>query len=577
MMRARERLAQAAPSAVQTGLFDLPTERTDGGVTPPIEQDVTANAPVHAEQTSRKRTRRAAKAAERTERSLSKRLAWSRDETRGETTGEKRTRKGSDPPPTIEAERGMPPLAGEELPVLSVSDFTRNVKALLTAAFPTVRVFGEITGFSRAQSGHVYFTLKDAGAQLHCVLWRTSAAHVRIPLENGLACEARGAIGVYEPRGEYQLVVEEIVPLGAGALQAALEKLTARLLAEGLFAPERKRALPRYPQRIGVVTSPTGAAVRDIIRILRARMPCVQIVVVPVQVQGMAAAASIAAGIDRANVYGALDTLIVGRGGGSPEDLWAFNEEVVVRAIARSAIPVVSAVGHERDTTLADHAADVRAATPTAAAQTVVREMEEIRCDLAHRVRRGHTAMRARVDGLKRSLAALTDRYGFRRPQDLLRQRMQRVDELHGQLTRLAALCVARERDALRGRVTRLRLAGPFACAVEVCRQKAAYLFAALERLARARVSEGRTRAAHYAASLHALGPEQVLKRGYALVRHGDRGKVATRAAEISAGEMLGVMFHDGEVEAEARTVRSRVSPAPPASARGDSQSKETS
>ncbi len=257
----------------------------------------------------------------------------------------------------------LPFLAGRAQTVLSVSQLTAEIKDLLESAYPEVWVSGEISNFSRPQSGHCYFTLKDDEAQIRAVMWRMTAARVRFDLEDGLEVVCRGALDVYAPRGSYQLVVQQIEPKGLGALEQALRKLRARLAAEGLFDPGRKRPLPRFPRRIAVVTSPTGAAVRDFLEVLRRRWRGADVLVVPVRVQGEGSAAEIAAAIQMVNRLATpVDVLVVARGGGSLEDLWSFNEEIVVRAIHASQVPVVSGVGHEIDVTLADLVADVRGA-----------------------------------------------------------------------------------------------------------------------------------------------------------------------------------------------------------------------
>ncbi|HEV2105843.1 MAG TPA: exodeoxyribonuclease VII large subunit, partial [Candidatus Eisenbacteria bacterium] len=270
------------------------------------------------------------------------------------------------------------PAAGDR--VLSVGELTRAIKETLAERFPAVWVRGEVSGLRHPESGHYYFSLKEGrAAVLGCAVWRTTAQRLAFTLRDGLEVEAFGRIEVYEPRGGYQLIVEALRPAGLGALLLQLEELRRRLAAEGLFEAARKRPLPPYPARIGVVTSPVGAAVRDVVKVLRARWPGIGIVLAPVRVQGEGAAAEIAAAIERFNRHGGVDLLIVGRGGGSIEDLWAFNEEPVVRAIAGSRLPVISAVGHEVDVTLADLAADVRAATPSNAAELAVRDAAEVR------------------------------------------------------------------------------------------------------------------------------------------------------------------------------------------------------
>lgn len=435
-------------------------------------------------------------------------------------------------------------------PAVTVTEFTRALKSLLADAFPAVRVIGEVSGLHRAPSGHVYFTLKDSGAELRCVMWRPQAERAPGALADGLSCEVRGGVSVYEPRGTYQLTVEEIVPLGLGALMAALEKLKARLLDEGLFAAERKRPIPRYPRHVGLVTSPTGAAVRDMLRVLHQRLPGLAITVIPTLVQGAGSAQLIAGAIDRANRFGGFDVLIVGRGGGAIEDLWAFNEEPVARAVARSAIPVVSAVGHERDVTLIDYIADLRAPTPTGAAQLVVRDRTDVRTELVHLKLRQLRAIVTQVRREKQRLAQVTERYGFRQPRDLLRQRAQRVDEMAVRAQRALRERLARAVGHHNLAAHRLRGAGPHALRLPRRRQTVAYARGELARALGTHLHEHRSRWGTARAGLEALDPTRVLARGYAIVEHGGAAEIVTAAHQVQAGMSLRVRFHDGSVPA---------------------------
>ncbi len=261
-----------------------------------------------------------------------------------------------------------------ERSVLTVSQLAAQLAAMVEERFPAVWVEGEISNFKVYQSGHAYFTLKDDTAQMRCVLFRNRARRIRFTPGDGLSVLAFGAIEIYAQRGEYSLVVELLEPRGLGALQLAFEQLKERLAAEGLFDPARKRALPRFPRKIGIVTSPTGAAIRDMLRVIGRRFGQIHIVIAPAKVQGEGAAQEVAQGVRDLNALGDVDVIIVGRGGGSLEDLWAFNDEMLARTIAASKVPVISAVGHEVDFTIADFVADLRAPTPSAAAELVVRE-----------------------------------------------------------------------------------------------------------------------------------------------------------------------------------------------------------
>jgi exodeoxyribonuclease VII large subunit len=331
---------------------------------------------------------------------------------------------------------------------LTVTDLTLLVKDLLEEEFRDVWVVGEIGNLTRARSGHVYLTLKDEGAALSAVMWRSVAERLRFELEEGQELLVRGRLNVYPPRGTYQLDIRMAEPRGLGALQAAFEKLKAKLAAEGLFDPGRKRPLPFLPAVVGVVTSPTGAAVRDILTVLARRLPRLTVLLWPARVQGEGAAEEVARGIEGLNRRGGVDVLIVGRGGGSLEDLFAFNEERVARAIAESRIPVVSAVGHEVDFTIADFVADVRAPTPSAAAEIVVPSERELRAMLRSFRARLDGVARAVLDARRERVRALEGAFGLRRLPDRLRMFAQRLDEQSRALRRLATdrIAAARQR-----------------------------------------------------------------------------------------------------------------------------------
>ena len=337
--------------------------------------------------------------------------------------------------------------------VLTVAQLTRRIKTTLESTFGYVWVTGEISNLSRPSSGHIYFTLKDQDAQINVALFRGSAQRVRLLLTDGLEVVLYGRLTVYEPRGQYQLIAERVEPKGVGALELAFRKLRDRLEREGLFAPEHKRELPFLPRRIGLVTSPTGAAVRDILKTIGRRFPPADVLLAPVRVQGEGAAEEIARAIAALNHIPEIDVLIVGRGGGSLEDLWAFNEELVARAIYASRAPVISAVGHEIDFTIADFVADRRALTPTDAGQIVVPDWQELvetldehRARLARGLRQALDAARSRVDLAARGLAAL-------QPINRIRLHQQRLDDL----AQRAALAISHTVAAARQRLAALQ------------------------------------------------------------------------------------------------------------------------
>ena len=439
--------------------------------------------------------------------------------------------------------------------VLSVSELTHRIAGALKSEFPAVWVRGEISGLKRADSGHVYFDLKEnRDALLGCVMWRGPAGRLVFDPRDGMEVEAFGGIEIYAPRGKYQLIVRELRPAGRGALLLALEELKRRLQAEGLFEEARKRELPAYPSRIGLVTSPTGAAVRDLIRVLRGRWPAIQLVLAPVRVQGEGAAAEIAAAIRAFSRYGRVDVVIVGRGGGSFEDLWAFNEEPVVRAIAESRLPVISAVGHEVDVTLADLAADVRAATPSNAAELAVPDRVEVRRRVMLLRARLERAMRETLADRRKRLAALLAQYGFRRQRDVIDRLGQRVDVAIERMRQALRLVLARARERLDTASGRYGLR-EFPRTLARRRDDVAALRERLTDAAVATVQRRRTRLVAAGDRLRALSPRLVLERGYSLVRRAD-GTLVRSARGLAVGEALAVEFAEGGADTRIERVR---------------------
>ena len=427
--------------------------------------------------------------------------------------------------------------------ILTVSRLTSLIRSTLEENFEQVWVEGEISNLSTPSSGHLYFTLKDGGAQLRCVMFKGAAKNLRFRLKDGLSLILRGRITVYEQRGDYQLIAEYAEPLGIGALQLAFEQLKERLAKEGLFDADRKKPLPALPQRIGVVTSPTGAAIHDILTVVNRRFANVQILIAPVRVQGEGAAAEIAAAIDDFNHYGAIDVMIVGRGGGSLEDLWAFNEEVVARAIARSRIPVISAVGHEIDVTIADFVADLRAATPSAAAELVVkskRELETLVESLSHRlVREMAQILRGSRSELDRMSHALRD------PTFLLGHLAQRLDDQASRLRMAFSGSLQRQQDRTNAFIRHLRAVNP-AVQVERARERVITLVARMEKGERRHLDRRHEEAAVLSARLQALSPLETLARGYAVARTMPGHRVVRDGAELVPGELLELILHRG-------------------------------
>ncbi len=443
--------------------------------------------------------------------------------------------------------------AAPERRVFSVSDVTAIVRGLLEDAFEDCRVAGEVSNCRRAPSGHYYFTLKDGAAQLKCVCFRQNALYLKVKPQDGLDIVARGRISVYEARGEYQLYVESIEPQGVGALQLAFEQLKKRLAAEGLFDDERKRPLPRVPRRIGIVTSPSGAAIADMVRVLQRRFSGLHVRLYPALVQGDGAAAEIARGVDYFSQSGWADVVIVGRGGGSLEDLWAFNEEAVARAIAESAVPVVSAVGHQTDFTIADFAADMRAPTPSAAAEMVAPDKATLLRQLGDGIRRLAQAVRYRLSRAQRRLLES----GVERPAGLLRRRLQQVWQRNDDLESRLREHVVR---GLRRRETRFRdvqhRLAEVDLRVKLGRQRNALiaLDARLQPAFERRFSRASSTLASLSNRLASLSPTAVLERGYAIVTDAE-GRAVRTAEQVDAGVELSVRLHRGRLGVRVETV----------------------
>ncbi len=430
----------------------------------------------------------------------------------------------------------------------SVKELTREITDLLSVEFSDIWVEGEISDVKLSRQGHFYFSLRDHDATLPSVCFRGAARLLRFLPEDGLAVAARGRIDVYAARGQYQFIVEALEPRGLGALQLAFEQLKTKLAAEGLFAPERKRRLPGLPRRIGIVTSPTGAAIQDILQILSRRCPGLSVRVYPSLVQGEGAPEQIAAGLNWFSENPWADVVIVGRGGGSLEDLWSFNTEVVARAIARSSVPVVSAVGHETDFTIADFVADLRAPTPSAAAELVVPNRDDLLASADSLVRRLKNGQNFVLLRKRRSLESA----GTQRAETLLHRRLaagaQRLDDLDFRLrdsSRTSFLEAGKVLEAKNARLSRLDL-----------RVKLARLHARLDERSQTLAElSGRTlagaqhRLAMIGARLESLSPVGILSRGYALVRTPD-GKLVRDSSSLAAGAPVSMRFARGGAEA---------------------------
>lgn len=410
--------------------------------------------------------------------------------------------------------------------VYRVAELTRLIRMVLEDEIGEIWVEGELSNVRRPASGHLYFTIKDADAQIAAVMFRGNQRDLRFTPKDGMQVKAQGMLSVYEKGGQYQLVIRRMTPGGQGALHAAFEALKAKLEREGLFDPARKRPLPRLPQHIGIVTSPTGAAIRDILNILNRRYANLHIVLASARVQGEGAAAEIAAAIDDLNALGGLDVLIVARGGGSLEDLWCFNEECVARAIARSALPVISAVGHETDFTISDFTADLRAPTPSAAAELVVGAKAEFEERLARLQRQCARALQAQVRDIRQRCAAAAGSHVFREPGYLAQRRREQLTQYR-----------LRARHSLQN-IWRTR------------QQAVDELNLRLQQNARALRQARGQQVERLAAQLRAINPLAVLDRGYSITMRPD-GRVLKSGAGLRAGDRLMTRFARDAVESE--------------------------
>jgi len=447
-------------------------------------------------------------------------------------------------------------MSGGERRVYTVSELTAGIKGTLEGTFPAVWVEGEISNLRVPSSGHAYFTLKDEGAQLSAVLFRGRGRRVRFEPEDGMHVLAFGGLDVYAARGQYQLVVELMEPQGLGALQLAFEQLKRKLEAEGLFDDGRKRKLPVYPRVIGIVTSPTGAAIRDMLNIIGRRFGDLRILIAPVRVQGDGAPAEIVQALVNLQEMAELDVIVVGRGGGSIEDLWAFNDETVARAIVACRVPVISAVGHETDFTIADFVADLRAPTPSGAAELVVREKLAVIERLVDLYARLKQAVTADVTAQRERLQFLARRRVLTDPARALRDLYRRLDDLQGRL-RLGLRAGQRQ---VRHRLALLTQALS-------ARNPAARISADVALLGQLRgrlvsgaahgVQAARARFATSVGRLESLSPLAVLSRGYSVTRL-PSGALVRSAAQARAGDLLEILLHQGALGARVTEVRER-------------------
>jgi exodeoxyribonuclease VII large subunit len=442
----------------------------------------------------------------------------------------------------------MPPLRPER-DVYTVSRLNREVRILLEQGMPLLWVEGEISNLARPASGHWYFSLKDRDAQVRCVMFRQRTMGLRFTPRDGLAVIARARVGLYEPRGDYQLIVEQLEEAGDGALRREFEQLRDRLEREGLFAAERKRPLPRLPRRIGIVTSPTGAAIRDVLHVLGRRFRAIPVVIYPSAVQGAQAVPALLAALERAAYRAECDVLIVARGGGSLEDLWAFNDERVARALAAMPMPVVTGIGHEVDFTIADFVADLRAPTPSGAAERVVPDAREWLAGLAQLARRLRLAMARTLREQVQGVESLAHRLRRVHPSTRIDSGMQRLDELEQRLRQGLRLRLGRRELALRQLESRLARCAPATRLRELGLRELG-LRKRLEHAMSARLGAASARFAVARSALSAVSPLATLERGYAIVTRLRDGQLVADAAAVAVGDQIEARLGRGRLRA---------------------------
>lgn len=434
---------------------------------------------------------------------------------------------------------------------LTVTELTQNIKFLLEENFPQVYLQGEISNLARPSSGHVYFNLKDEQSQIAGVMFRSAAQRSKFDLENGLEVILLGRIAVYEPRGTYQIVVEHVEPVGAGALQLAFEQLKTRLAREGLFDEETKLPVPFLPNGIGIVTSPTGAAIKDILNVLNRRFPSIPVLLNPVSVQGQGAAKEIAEAVHHFSKFPEIDVLIVGRGGGSIEDLWAFNEEVVARAVYKSKIPIVSAVGHETDFTIIDFVADLRAPTPSAAAELVSPEINDLTARIDELDSRMISALQNDLNGVSDRLSYI--RRGLRSPEWIIQGQMMKIDELSGNLVRSMQRRLLEIKNSLDFNDQNMSHYSPLQW---IQREKSLLkeLQSKLIEKTTSNLKNGRHQLMELTHVLSSINPLSVMNRGYTVVTD-SRNKILSSVSQFGENSKFWLRLPDGKVKGETKQI----------------------
>jgi len=440
--------------------------------------------------------------------------------------------------------------------VYTPTELNREVKLHLEAGFPRILLEAEISNLARPASGHLYFTLKDSGAQIKCAMFRSSASRVNLKAENGMNVLARGRVSLYEPRGDYQFIVDGLQDAGEGILQRRFEELKKKLENEGLFDQAHKRVLPVYPSRIGLITSPSGAAVRDLLHVLKRRWPVAQIRLYPVPVQGAEAPAKIRQALEAAGRQGWAEILIIGRGGGSLEDLMAFNDEGVARSVFASAIPVISAVGHETDFSICDFVADLRAPTPSAAAELATPDQLVLKGAFERARRQLERRIRDRLQRDAQRLDHASHRLQQQHPATRLTEQSRRLESLDGQLRRGMSRLLAERSIRLENLSGRLNTHRPDRKLAEWS-ARVNQAVRSLESLMRTNIGFKREKLAELARTLNAVSPLETIGRGYAIVTASESGEVVTRISQLEAGDRLTTRLKDGTFDSTVDTVGS--------------------
>ena len=445
-------------------------------------------------------------------------------------------------------------LTNEHRTVLSVSDLNSEVALMLSRSFGVLWLEGEISNFSRPASGHFYFSLKDNKAQVRCAMFRNRNLALKLKPANGMLVRVRAKIGLYEPRGEFQIIVEHMEEAGAGALQQEFEALKAKFLAAGMFDAEHKKVLPKLPTAIGVITSPTGAAIRDILQVLGRRAPQIPVYIYPVAVQGKLAKKQIESAIIKANIDKRCDVLIVARGGGSIEDLWSFNESNVAKAIFDSEIPIISGVGHEVDTTISDYIADVRAATPSVAAELAAPDMIELRQQVLLKDRRLMQMMQGYLSHHQRSLQHLNHRLANHRPAYRLQQQQQRLDELGERAKRAVGIYLERHHSTIHKLQTRLEANSPQRL-LQSQKEKLQQLEHQLRQIFKQNLQQKGNTLSLLASRLQSASPLTTLQRGYSITQNATTGEVIQSAESVEVGQTVNIRLHKGKLKASVTEV----------------------